>query len=183
MSVVSAEKLCERILVVDDDAVFRSRLVRAFQERGHEIASAEDFDSAVIQAEQFKPSRILIDLRMPGKSGLDLIPQLKERLPNARIIVLTGYGSIATALDAVHLGAWNYLTKPTDADSILRAFEVRGVLDGRISTVKVPSLERVEWEHIQRVMNDCGGNVSRAAKILKMHRRSLQRKLSKEPPR
>ncbi len=171
----------QRILVVDDDEVFLGRLVQAFVDRGLHAAGAGDVDSALLRAREIMPDRIVVDLNMPGKSGLDLIPQVRAMLPEARLVVLTGYGSIATALEAIRLGAFNYVTKPLDADAILKAFEFQGPPAVRDARVTVPSLERVEWEHLQRVLRDCGGNISRAAKALRIHRRSLQRKLSKHP--
>jgi two-component system response regulator RegA len=121
----------------------------------------------------------LVDLRLPDGSGLDVVRHLKTLDASTTIVVLTGYGSIATAVESIKLGAASYLTKPTDADQIVAAFD--GVQPS--DTVETPSLERVEWEHIQRVMNDCGNNVSQAARILGLHRRSLQRKLGKATPR
>jgi len=119
-------------------------------------------------------------LKLPVGSGLDVVRGLHAIDPTTRIVVLTGYGSIATALESVKLGATHYLTKPVDADQVLAAFEGRDVAQDP-PTVEVPSLARVEWEHIQRILNDCDGNVSQAARLLGIHRRSLQRKLSKFP--
>ena len=127
-----------------------------------------------------EPSRAVVDLRMPGGSGLDLVSDLLEMEPEMEIVVLTGYGSIATALEATRRGAVDYLMKPADADQILGAFEKSGEKPAVKGTV--PSLARVEWEHIQRILTDCGGNISQTARVLKIHRRSLQRKLSKYPP-
>ncbi len=118
---------------------------------------------------------------MPGKNGLELIAGLKRVDPSIAIVVLTGYGSIATALEAIRLGAAHYLTKPTDADRILDAFQRGLEARPRELPVDTPSLARVEWEHIQRVLADCQGNISEAARVLSMHRRSLQRKLAKYP--
>jgi len=113
--------------------------------------------------------------------GLELVQRLLQRLPSIQIIVLTGYGSIATATDAIRFGAHDYLTKPTDADQLLAAFD-SGKAPAEPAPDSAPSLARVEWEHIQRVLNDCGGNISQAARALGIHRRSLQRKLAKYPP-
>jgi two-component system response regulator RegA len=172
------------ILLVDDDEVFRNRMARAFVERGYEATTAGDYDSAVAQARADSPEMAVLDLKMPGKGGLELVKALLEIDPQTKIIVLTGYGSIATAIDAVRLGATYYLSKPADADEILAAF-ARGTappLEPPESDYRAPSLARAEWEHINRVLSDCGGNISEAARRLGIHRRSLQRKLQKYPP-
>jgi two-component system response regulator RegA len=164
-------------LIVDDDAPFRDRLVRAMRDRGFDAVGAADHHAAVALAESDSPELALVDLKLPGGSGLDVVRDLKAIDPATTVVVLTGYGSIATAVESVKLGAASYLTKPADADQIVAAFD--GVQPG--DDAAVPSLARVEWEHIQRVMTDCGGNVSQAARLLGIHRRSLQRKLSKNP--
>jgi len=174
----------EKILVVDDDAIFRERLVKAFEDRGFEVAGAESYEQALECAESFSPDFAVTDLRMPGLSGLEVVRDLRGKCPEIEILVLTGYGSIATAIEAVRLGAKDYLTKPADADQILAAF---GLEEGSEDEEEgdadvVPSLERVEWEHIQRVLSDCDGNISKAARALGIHRRTLQRKLSYKPP-
>ncbi|KAB2892608.1 MAG: response regulator transcription factor [Kofleriaceae bacterium] len=172
------------LLLVDDDEVFRTRMARAFVERGYEVTSAHDHDSAVAHAKIESPELAVLDLKMPGKSGLELVKALLEIDPQTKIVVLTGYGSIATAIDAVRLGATYYLQKPADADEILAAF-ARGQappLDPPETDYRAPSLARAEWEHINRVLSDCGGNISEAARRLGIHRRSLQRKLQKYPP-
>ena len=174
------------ILVVDDDATFRTRLVRALSTRGYQTLEAGDVDTAIARAKQLKPARAIVDLRMPGKSGLDLISALMEIDDEIQILVLTGYGSIATAVEAVRRGAIDYLNKPVDTEQILAVFD-RDRENAATSTAtelteSKPSLARVEWEHIQRVLSDCGGNISEAARQLGIHRRSLQRKLSKLPP-
>lgn len=174
----------QSLLLVDDDEVFRTRMARAFVERGYEVTSAHDFDSAVAHARIESPELAVLDLKMPGKSGLELVKALLEIDPQTKIVVLTGYGSIATAIDAVRLGATYYLQKPADADEILAAF-ARGQappLDPPETDYRAPSLARAEWEHINRVLSDCGGNISEAARRLGIHRRSLQRKLQKYPP-
>jgi two-component system response regulator RegA len=173
------------ILVVDDDRVLRESLCRAFARRGFDARGAADYDEAVASASQDPPELAVVDLRMPGGSGLDLVRVLRAQEPETRIVVLTGYGSIATAVEAVRLGASNFLPKPADADDILNAFgqgEGAGASSAGAAR-SVPSLARVEWEHIHRVLSDSGGNVSEAARRLGMHRRSLQRKLQKRPPR
>ncbi|MEA2710169.1 MAG: two-component system, response regulator RegA [Phycisphaerales bacterium] len=171
------------ILVVDDDATFRTRLVRALSSRGYETFEAGDVDAGIARARQLKPARAIVDLRMPGKSGLDLISALMEIDDDIQILVLTGYGSIATAVEAVRRGAIDYLSKPVDTEQILAVFDRESATSVAMEVTEAkPSLARVEWEHIQRVLSDCGGNISEAARQLGIHRRSLQRKLSKLPP-
>lgn len=171
------------ILVVDDDATFRSRLARAFESRGFDARTAADGSIALELARSESPEFAVVDLRMPGLSGLDVVRELKAIDPATNIVVLTGYGSIATALEAVRLGATHYLTKPADIEDILAAFARAHQAPGQTSTIghEVPSLARAEWEHINRVLTDCGGNISQAARLLGLHRRSLQRKLAKYP--
>jgi two-component system, response regulator RegA len=165
------------LLIVEDDTPLRDRLVRAMRDRGFETRAAADATTALELARHESPELALVDLRLPGESGLTVIRELKELDPATTIVVLTGYGSIATAVESMKLGAASYLTKPTDADQIVAAF------DGIQPThdLQAPSLARVEWEHIHRILSDCGGNVSQAARILGIHRRSLQRKLAKHP--
>lgn len=177
-------QVARTLLVVDDDDVFRARLARAFVERGYDVHEARNGEDALARAQQDTPEFAVVDLRMPGCSGLEVVAGLHGLDPTTRVVVLTGYGSIATAVEAVKLGAAHYLTKPADADDIERAF-ARQSDDGDASLPvreeDAPSLARVEWEHIQRVLSDAGGNISVAAKRLGLHRRSLQRKLSKYP--
>jgi two-component system response regulator RegA len=170
------------ILVVDDDAAFRQRLVKALAARGVDARSAGSADEALALARQAIPKGAILDMRMPGSSGLDLIPQLLALSADMQIVVLTGYGSIATAVEAVRRGAINYLTKPLDADQILAAFDSDHAAPAPVAAENIPSLARVEWEHIQRILTDCDGNISLAARKLGLHRRSLQRKLGKLPP-
>jgi two-component system response regulator RegA len=169
------------ILIVDDDPTLRVRLVRALRDRGLEVAAAGGYDEALAAARVETPELALVDLRLPARSGLDLVRSLKELDPTTVIVVLTGYGSIATAVEAIKLGASAYLTKPVDADQILAAFNGGTPASAGAPTFAVPTLARVEWEHIQRVLADCGGNLSQAARLLGIHRRSLQRKLWKDP--
>ncbi len=170
------------VLVVDDDERFRSRLLRAFEERGFEARGAADVDEALALARAESPEYAVADLRMPGRSGLDLVRELKVLDPTTRIVVLTGYGSIATAVEAVRLGAVHYLTKPADLEEIIAALDRDAhPHDAPEPPSEVASLARIEWEHINRVLTDCGGNISQAARLLGLHRRSLQRKLSKYP--
>jgi two-component system response regulator RegA len=178
------------LLIVEDDDVLRERLARAFRARGFEVREAADQKGALSQAGEDPPELALVDLRLGSESGLDTVRALRELDPATSVVVLTGYGSIATALEAVRLGALHYLTKPADVDEILAAFargrdapedwasEATGPTPAAVTT---PSLARVEWEHINRVLADCGGNVSQAARALGIHRRSLQRKLAKFP--
>jgi two-component system, response regulator RegA len=174
------------ILIVDDDEVYRNRLARAFVDRGYDVKTAQDYDSAVAVATVESPEFAVVDLKMPGKSGLELVKALVDIDPATKTVVLTGYGSIATAIDAVRLGATYYLSKPADADDIVGAF-ARGTTPALEALAhgddyKAPSLARAEWEHINRVLSDAGGNISEAARRLGIHRRSLQRKLQKYPP-
>lgn len=174
----------QRLLLVDDNAPLRSRLGRAFAARGLEVQTAANYDEAMAVARETPPDLAVVDLRMPGKSGLELLRDLKQLCPQTHVIVLTGFGSIATAVDAIRLGALNYVAKPADADDILAAF-TRGLaepLEAAPSKYEPPTLARAEWEHINRVLSDCGGNVSEAARRLGLHRRSLQRKLQKLAP-
>ena len=174
----------QSILIVDDDRVLRESLVRAFDARGFEARGAGNYDEALASAVEDPPELCVVDLRMPGRGGLELLQKLKQLEPATLVVVLTGYGSIATAVDATRLGAAYYLPKPADVDDILAAF-ARGAAPPSTQVVEeatVPSLARAEWEHIHRVLADCGGNVSEAARRLKIHRRSLQRKLQKYAP-
>src|SRR5438105_14949731 len=145
------------ILIVDDDEVYRTRLARAFVDRGYDVRTAGDHDAAVTVANADSPELAVVDLKMPGKSGLELVKALREIDPATKIVMLTGYGSIATAIDAVRLGATYYLSKPADADDIIRAF-ARGEAPPLEPShpnddYKAPSLARAEWEHINRVLS------------------------------
>ncbi len=171
----------KRILVVDDDQRFRERLCRALERRGYTTVAAADFTAGLRVFADLRPEMAVLDLRMPGKSGLELLVAGLEVSPESRVVVLTGYGSIATAIEAVKAGATSYLTKPADADEILNAFTGDGEKKPA-QDFPPPSLARLEWEHINRVMADCDNNVSKAARRLGLHRRTLQRKLQKFPP-
>jgi two-component system response regulator RegA len=181
---VDAQLATSSYLIVDDDRPFRERLQRALIARGLSAHTAADHDEALAVAVRERPERAIVDLRMPERSGLEVVRSLRRALPDLRIVMLTGYGSFATAVDAVRLGAANFIAKPADADDILAAFEraARPPLTGVDSDYRAPSLARAEWEHLQRVLADSGGNVSEAARRLGIHRRSLQRKLTKRPP-
>lgn len=172
------------ILLVDDTFVLRERLSMAMQQRGFRVETAGSYEEA-IEVFRKRPTELaVLDLRMPGKSGLELLRKLLQLEPETRIIILSGFGSIPASIDAVRAGAVNFLSKPADADDILSAF-MRGdepsVPDGAVA-FPAPSLARNEWEHIHRVLSDCGGNISEAARRLGIHRRSLQRKLRKRAP-
>jgi two-component system response regulator RegA len=168
-------------LVVDDEVVLRPRLARALRDRGYEVREAEDVATAHAAIAAERIDWALVDLRLPDGSGLDLVRALHQARPEAQIVVLTGYGSIANALEAVRLGATNYLTKPVTVDEVLAGFDAQVAGAEPAADEDVPSLARVEWEHINRVLADSGGNISEAARRLGMHRRSLQRKLAKKP--
>ncbi|HLS28186.1 MAG TPA: response regulator [Opitutales bacterium] len=172
-----------RLLLVDDDDVFRKRLARAMTHRGYEVKTAGNGGEALEVATDFEPQFAVFDLRMPDENGLQVVEKLRAILPDLRIVMLTGYGSIATAVEALRLGAADYLTKPADGDQIDRALQnvKPDDLAKRVAD-DVPSLDRVEWEHLQRVLADCNHNISQAARLLKIDRRSLQRKLKKYPP-
>jgi two-component system, response regulator RegA len=182
-SIVSEEAL--RSLVVDDDVTFADRLGAALTRRGHEVGVAYDHDGGLRVATTLDPQRAVLDLRMPGPSGLELLGRLREQHEGVQVVVLTGYGSIATAVDAMRLGAVGFLQKPVDTDGILAAFERSDAptLQPTDPAYAAPSLAKVEWDHIQRVLSDCGGNVTKAARLLGMHRRTLQRKLNQYAPR
>jgi len=169
--------------IVEDDEALRERLARAFGARGFEVQTAGSVDEATEQlgTGDETPEFVVVDLRMPGGSGLDLVTRFIEADPATRIVVLTGYGSIATAVEAVRRGAAHYLTKPADADQILAALTGGTAPAAMAVPAKPMSLDQVEWEHINRVLLECHGNISEAARVLGLHRRSLQRKLAKYP--
>lgn len=171
-----------RLLIVDDDVDFCRILARAMEGRGFAVSVAHDVAAGSVLAAQLAPAYAVIDLRMPGPSGLELVKRLHERDAAARIVVLTGYASIATAIEAIKAGATHYLSKPCKAAEILAAFR-RDTADTAVSVPADPlSVDRLEWEHIQRVLQEHDGNISATATALDMHRRTLQRKLSRGPP-
>jgi two-component system response regulator RegA len=146
---------------------------------------AGSYEEAIAVFRQAPTDLAVLDLRMPGRPGMALIPELKKISPDTKILVLSGFGSIATAIDAMRLGATNFLPKPADADDILNAFARVGSevdIPQIEEEIPVPTLAQAEWEHIHRVLADCGGNISEAARRLGIHRRSLQRKLRKRAP-
>ena len=167
-----------RLLLVEDDAVFAGVLGRALDAYGYDTRHAADVAAALQAGRVWRPDAALVDLKLGEESGLRLIPELVALRPGIRIVVLTGYASIATAVQAVKLGAVEYLSKPVGVEDII------AVLDGarlQQKTSGVPSIKRLEWEHIQRVLQEHDGNISAAARALGMHRRTLQRKLAKRP--
>lgn len=170
----------EQFLLVDDDDTFTRVLARALAKRGHSVLTASNNLQALQLAESHSIDKALIDLKMEGETGLQLIPELKKLNPTVSIVMLTGYSSIATTVEAIKLGALNYLCKPASVDEILNAFNTGGSVD---IPDQPPSVDRLEWEHIQKVLNKHEGNISATARALGMHRRTLQRKLQKKPVR
>lgn len=172
-----------RLLLVDDDATFGAVMARVLARRGFEVTHASDLAAARAALSAAVPDYALVDLRLAGdESGLTLIPTLRAASAAMRIVVLTGYASIATAVDAIKLGADQYLAKPVEADDVLRAFE-HDPDPARPIAAEPMSVRRLEWEHIHRVLAEHGGNISAAARALNMHRRTLQRKLAKHAVR
>jgi two-component system, response regulator RegA len=170
------------LLIVDDDAPFRIRLARALEKRGFDVVAVDSVATAIDVAHESAPAFAVVDLRLGDGNGLEVVKALRDARPDARIVMLTGYGNIATAVAAVKQGAVDYLSKPADADAVEAAL----LADGR--TLPPPpenpmSADRVRWEHIQRVFEQCDRNVSETARRLKMHRRTLQRILNKHAPR
>jgi two-component system response regulator RegA len=170
-----------RILLVDDDTVFTSVMARGFARHGFAACACASADEAIAACASFQPSHILLDLNMPGTSGLVALPQLLRQAPAARLVVLTGYSSIATAVEATKAGALNYLCKPTALADVLAAFGDGDAMAAAEVSSDPISVERLEWEHINRVLQDNDGNISATARALGMHRRTLQRKLQKRP--
>jgi two-component system response regulator RegA len=183
VSPLSAPYTAEQLLLVDDDVVFRTRLGRALRDRGLQVAEASTAEEVCSQLSLgFLPHKVVLDLRLQQESGLDVLSCILQRAPAAKVLLLTGYGTIASAVEALRLGAINYLTKPVDPDSLLAAFSsTTATSSAPVQATSTPELAQVEWDHIQRVLQDCGGNVTLAAKSLGIHRRSLQRKLQKQP--
>lgn len=170
------------LLLVDDDKPFLTRLARAMETRGFEVLTAESVAEGVAHVKRAAPSFAVVDLRLADGSGLDVIEALHQARPDARAVVLTGYGNIATAVTAVKLGAIDYLAKPADADAVYGALV--GDNESRAALPDNPmSADRVRWEHIQRVYELCNRNVSETARRLNMHRRTLQRILAKRAPK
>jgi two-component system response regulator RegA len=170
------------LLIVEDDKSFLQRLAKALESRGFTVATAESVAEGLAKVEQSAPAFAIVDMRLADGNGLDVISALKRRRPEARGIILTGYGNIATAVNAVKLGAVDYLAKPVDADDVVAA--LLAIENRKIEPPENPmSADRVRWEHIQRIYELCDRNVSETARRLNMHRRTLQRILAKRAPR
>jgi two-component system response regulator RegA len=176
------------LLIIDDDATFGRVLARAMSSRGFEVINASNADEARALTRRHQPRYCVLDLKLGEENGLRLIPDLHRLVPDMRILLLTGYASIATAVEAIKRGAHDYLAKPVDADAVVRAL-LEGDAphaddDDVVDAPEAPlALRRLEWEHIHRVLTECDGNISETARRLGMHRRTLQRKLSKHPVR
>jgi two-component system response regulator RegA len=176
-----SEEMTPRLLLADDDEVFAEVLAAALGRRGFEVEVVADVDAGLSLCEKWWPDYAVIDLNMPGRSGLALVDHICRQDDEVRVVVLTGYASIATAVEAIKLGAIHYLAKPADADEIVAALH-REEGDADVALEEVPmSVRRLEWEHIQKVLAEVDGNISEAARRLNMHRRTLQRKLQKRP--
>ena len=171
----------ETLLIVDDDEVLASTLARALTRRGFSVVIAQSETEAleICAIKQF--AKALVDLKLAESSGLQLIPKLLGIQPNLKIVMLTGYSSISTAVQAIKHGAINYLTKPVEMEEIILAFDQRPDQNTDMIDIAPPSVDRLEWEHIQRVLHEHDGNISATARALGMHRRTLQRKLQKRP--
>lgn len=170
------------LLILDDDEAFRRRLSRAMEKRGFEVTAVDSVAAGRVLASERAPAYAVVDLRLEDGNGLDLVGFLRARRPDARIVVLTGYGAIASAVAAVKIGATDYLAKPADANDVTSALLARGV--SRPEAPEQPmSADRVRWEHIQRIYELCDRNVSETARRLNMHRRTLQRILAKRSPK
>jgi two-component system response regulator RegA len=170
------------LLIVDDDRSFLQRLARAIEGRGFAVTTAESVAEGLIQVEKAPPAFAVVDMRLGDGNGLDVISAMKKRRPDVRAIILTGYGNIATAVNAVKLGAVDYLAKPVDADDVVAA--LLALDNKKIAPPENPmSADRVRWEHIQRIYELCNRNVSETARRLNMHRRTLQRILAKRAPK
>lgn len=170
------------LLIVDDDRPFLTRLARAMEGRGFSVETAESVEEAVRKVRSTVPAYAVIDMRLGDGNGLDVVEAIRQKRSDARMIVLTGYGNIATAVTAVKLGAVDYLSKPADADEIYAALTSTGI-ERAVPPENPMSADRVRWEHIQRVYEMCDRNVSETARRLNMHRRTLQRILAKRAPR
>ncbi len=185
MSLAPPAVVPQTCLIVDDNELLRNRLAEAIAERGYQTRTARDYDEAVRAIGEQPPELAVIDLKMPGLSGLDLLRTLREMSPETKAVVCTGFGSIANAVEAIHAGAVNYVTKPADADEILAAFRKREEAEegepGPVDYQPV-TLAEAEWEYIQQVLADNQGNISKAARLLGIERRTLQRKLKKMRP-
>ena len=177
-----AEMTDKSLLIVEDDKAFLERLARAMETRGFDVTTCDNVSEGLTHIGKAPPAFAVVDLRLGDGNGLDVVSALKLQRPDARAIVLTGYGNIATAVNAVKLGAVDYLAKPVDADDVVAALLAHG--NTKIELPENPmSADRVRWEHIQRIYELCDRNVSETARRLNMHRRTLQRILAKRAPR
>ncbi len=166
------------ILTIDDDNIFRERLTKAFNKRGLIADQAQNTIEALSKTNDLKPDLVVLDLMLGTESGLDLISEIRKICPKVKIVMLTGYGTISTTVEAMKNGVVNYLTKPADADTILAAFLGEIKIN---SATGIPPLHQVEWDYIQKIIQQCDGNITKASKLLGLHRRSLQRKMKKSP--
>lgn len=181
MDIERAER--PNLLLADDDRTFCQVLAKAMELRGFAVDVVHDAASALRKIDATTPEYAVVDLRLPDMSGLKVVERLKAVDVNTRIVLLTGYGSIATAIEAIKLGATHYLTKPANADQIVAAFQCQRANADVAAAERPLSVDRLEWEHIQRVLAGKDGNISATSRELNMHRRTLQRKLNKHPPR
>ncbi len=174
----------KKILVVDDDDTLRIRMQKSLTMRGYDVCCAANFDEAVTVIQNEHPQLAVLDLKMPGKSGMELLKEIRHISPEIRAVMLTGYGSITNAVEAIKHGAVNYVTKPADADQVLAALDEHPAMMARQpeDDLVPPSLAEAQWEHIHRVLAECHGNISEAARVLDIPRRTLQRKLKKLAP-
>lgn len=169
------------MLIIDDDQVFAGTLARSIGKRGHNTLVANNADQALKLMDETVVERVVLDMKLADTSGLKLLPQLLTANPGVSVVILTGYSSISTAVESIKLGAINYICKPCDANEVLQAFEQTEGNPQAELPEKPPSVNRLEWEHIQRVLQENNGNISATARSLGMHRRTLQRKLQKKP--
>ena len=171
------------LLLVDDDPTFTRVMARSLSRRGLRVTTAGDADEAMQRAREEQPDYAVLDLKMEGDSGLVLLPRLRELYPELKVVILTGYSSITTAVEAIKRGATNYICKPADADDVLTALLSEQADPDTLVPEHPMSVDRLQWEHIQRVLGEHDGNISATARALGMHRRTLQRKLQKRPVR
>jgi len=179
---LGAKSITGPIFVIDDDVVYRERVGQSIRSRGYAVTIIDDPARILDEGLPSSDGCAIVDLRMPSISGLEVVSALRSLNPAIKVIVVTGYGSIATAVEAMRRGAISYLTKPVGVSEMLAAFTEDGTQSTNISLESTPSLARVEWEHINAVLNRCNGNVTKTAQELGLHRRSLQRKLRERPP-
>lgn len=170
-----------RVLVIDDDEAFAATLARSLSRRGATTTVASSTAQALAAMSAFGPTHAVLDLKLGSENGLATLRELLQQRPTLRVLLLTGYASLATAVEAIKLGATNYLAKPVDAQAVLAALGNSEPVVAATPDDRGPSLKRLEWEHIQRVLSECDGNISAAARRLGLHRRTLQRKLGKRP--